>query len=75
MEEKLKSEAFKKYPDETYPVGDMGRPYDPNYKEREAFIKGAQSDYVMGLILKAAIYGFGLGLMVMVFVQMIILSK
>ena len=40
MKKSVEELALQYYPDESYPIGDRDRFYDPNYKERLAFIKG-----------------------------------
>lgn len=75
MYSKLTDEAYQKYPDRTYPVGDEGRPYDPNYLEREAFINGANSDYVQNKMFKMFVMGIGIGLILYTLLLMVIIHQ
>ena len=75
MNSELNNEAYQKYPDRTYPVGSEGRPYDPNYLEREAFIKGANSDYVQNKMFKLFVMGIGVGFMLYTLFLMVIIHQ
>jgi hypothetical protein len=43
MKKSVEELSLQHYPDESYPIGDRDRIYDPNYKERLAFIKGMRA--------------------------------